>query len=118
MTNRCEDFPCCGHTDLDPCARQDYDNETAADFYYRDDSSYDMECDDDQHDCQDCEVRNGFWECSWCGRECRAEAHETPVVDCGGCGVCERCRPDEDVYWSGTGELMHDDSYIDYLNRY
>ena len=25
---------------------------------------------------------------------------------------------EEDVYWSGTGELMNDDSYIDYLNRY
>ena len=22
---RCEDFPCCGHTDLDPCERQPYD---------------------------------------------------------------------------------------------
>lgn len=22
---RCEDYPCCGHTDLDPCERQPYD---------------------------------------------------------------------------------------------
>lgn len=25
---------------------------------------------------------------------------------------------DNDVYWSGTGELMNDDSYIDYLNSH
>ena len=45
-------------------------------------------------------------------------------------GLCETCwnglmedeeddfdYPD-DQYWSGTGELVGDDSYIDYLNRY
>lgn len=26
---RCEDFPCCGHTDLDPCERQWYDEPNA-----------------------------------------------------------------------------------------
>jgi hypothetical protein len=39
----------------------------------------------------------------------------------GTCGECwERMFPQEedDVYWSGTGELMNDDSYIDYLNRW
>jgi hypothetical protein len=25
MTNYCEDYPCCGHTDLDPCSPQEYD---------------------------------------------------------------------------------------------
>lgn len=26
--------------------------------------------------------------------------------------------PREDMYWSGTGELMNDESYIDYLNNH
>ena len=38
--------------------------------------------------------------------------------DCGGCGTCERCAPDMDLYLSGSGELYHDDSYVDYLNRH
>jgi len=25
INGRCEDFPCCGHTDADPCAPQEYD---------------------------------------------------------------------------------------------
>jgi len=25
VNGRCEDYPCCGHTPLDPCARQPYD---------------------------------------------------------------------------------------------
>ena len=25
MSNYCEDYPCCGHTPSDPCARQPYD---------------------------------------------------------------------------------------------
>lgn len=40
-------------------------------------------------------------------------------------GVCEVEDQEEeedyhepDVYWSGTGELMNDDSYIDYLNNH
>lgn len=28
---RCEDFPCCGHTPLDPCERQWYDEPDAFD---------------------------------------------------------------------------------------
>ena len=31
MSNYCEDYPCCGHTPSDPCARQWYDEPDAFD---------------------------------------------------------------------------------------
>jgi hypothetical protein len=31
VSGRCEDYPCCGHTDADPCGRQWYDEPGAFD---------------------------------------------------------------------------------------
>ena len=31
MAQRCEDYPCCGHTPADPCEEQWYDREGAFD---------------------------------------------------------------------------------------
>lgn len=91
----CEDYPCCGHTPQDPCERQPYDepgyydttrpgNEHAlceheygicdVDYYG------DEECDDPEHDCQDCESNESGWECSWCGRPCPSTAHQEVTV--------------------------------------
>lgn len=56
-------------------------------------------------------------ESNWEHIECRHSAGGWCLMDCGGCGTCGQCRGnDEDQYWSGTGELMNDDSYIRYLN--
>lgn len=95
--NYCEDFPCCGHTPMDPCDRQPYDEPGYYDITIpgqehrlcdhengecRVEDDYEEECEDDEHECVDCE-RNGFgtpWECSWCGRPCPEGAHvELPV---------------------------------------
>ena len=57
-------------------------------------------------------------------RECDEEfgEHDHDDAECG--RILDTMRagyddydPREDMYWSGTGELMSDDSYIDYLNR-
>ena len=28
------------------------------------------------HDCEDCDGTAHGWECSWCGRPCKSDAHE------------------------------------------
>ena len=90
----CEDYPCCGHTPLDPCERQPYDEPG----YY--DTSipgqehrlcdheagecnvdYDEpDCEDEEHDCDSCHSTPDGWVCSWCERPCPEDAHEEAMV--------------------------------------
>ncbi len=92
---RCEDYPCCGHTDLDPCGRQPYDEPGYYDTTIPGQEhrlcdhengecqveEYDDEdCDDAEHDCRDCEKGEDGWECSWCGRPCPSTAHQDAPV--------------------------------------
>lgn len=52
----------------------------------------------------------------------KSDPHLLCDHEMGGCEVEDDHDPDDDhepdQYWSGTGELMSDDSYIDYLNNY
>jgi hypothetical protein len=89
----CEDYPCCGHTPDDPCGRQPYDepgyydtsrpgNEHALcdhEFGECNVEPDEPEC-EDNHDCEDCDHREGGWECHWCERPCPAGAHEVVTV--------------------------------------
>jgi hypothetical protein len=81
------------------------------------------------HETDGCFYQGGLF-CIYCGMTAEDVCDDN---ECDGCcktddtpchrGGCDMCVPDhygisdEDVYWSGTGELMSDDSYIDYLNR-
>ena len=98
---RCEDFPCCGHTDRDPCPGQAVVNEP----WY----------------CDECGIYHMHPEDSDYIRDVHAEPEEDDTLPCG-CseGMCY-CEPewpeDEGYYYSGTGEWSEDSSYEDYLNR-
>jgi hypothetical protein len=93
----CEDFPACGHTPLDPCERQPYDepgyydttirgNEHALCDHENGECNVDYddepeECEDEEHECVDCETNgDGNWKCSWCDRPCPAGAHVEPPI--------------------------------------
>lgn len=58
---RCEDYPCCGHTDLDPCAPQPYDRPGYFDGHLM------------------CEHEHGF---------CEQEDFECDDEDCAATGTC------------------------------
>lgn len=50
---KCEDYPCCGHTDQDPCERQWYDKEGAFDISVNEHAFCDHEngiCETDDED--------------------------------------------------------------------
>lgn len=90
---RCEDYPCCGHTDHDPCpvrCLQDWDD-----------------TDDGMPYC----ATHGMYGCpTWEKQESddayrMAQAYGEAPPD-----------PDDGYYYYGTGEWSGDDSYIRYLN--
>lgn len=80
MSNYCEDYPCCGHTPSDPCARQPYDepgyydtsrpgNEHALCDHENGDCDVDY-FEDEGEECPECgdfglDVQSG--ECAFCG---------------------------------------------------
>jgi hypothetical protein len=84
----CEDYPCCGHTPADPCARQWYDEPYAFDTSVNPHAL----CD---HESGDCDVEPC---CDSCGAydEC----------DCGD-------EPDDYDYANDGGEDAHLDSYME-----
>lgn len=95
----CEDFPCCGHTDRDPCPGRAVVDEP----WY----------------CDECGIYHAFSPDSDYCRDFHAEPDEDDTLPCGcseGFCYCEEPE-DEGYYYSGTGEWSEDDSYIDYLNR-
>jgi hypothetical protein len=91
MANYCEDYPCCGHTDGLGC-----------DWTYTDEArEYDQThafCD---HPAGFCDV--------WAYDDQDEDDDDEDFDDPNYIG---------DDYYSGTGELIGDDSYIDYLNNY
>lgn len=74
---RCEDYPCCGHTNDDPCGPQWYDAPDAFDTTKNPHALCDHEtgeCDvwEDEEDDEECEhdgaeYSHAGWVCSWCG---------------------------------------------------
>ena len=90
----CEDFPCCGHeagdcygslygSDESIKARVERDwreghgyCEHDAGIYNCESSDVEDECEDDDHECGDCDHGPDGWECSYCERPCPAGSHE------------------------------------------
>jgi hypothetical protein len=71
MANYCEDYPCCGHTNDDPCGRQPYDEPGYYDTTIR--GNEHALCD---HENGECDVEEDEPECEGCG-------------DGGGCDMCD-----------------------------
>jgi hypothetical protein len=97
MSTYCEDFPCCGHEAGD-CDGNLYgsDENIKARVYedirsghgdcdhqdgiYNCDGGEPADCEDEDHECVDCDQTDTGWECSWCDRPCPAGAHEGVTV--------------------------------------
>lgn len=92
MSARCEDYPCCGH-ELGDCDGSLYGSDESIkarvyedirnghgdcdhqDGIYNCEGGDEDECDDEEHECNDCDSKTDGWECHWCGRPCPENAH-------------------------------------------
>lgn len=89
----CEDFPACGHTPADPCARQWYDEPDAFDlsvnphaFCDHEDGICEAEYIDDEPDPETCEHEDLSFTIDWRGEELWLIDRE--------CDICGSALPD------------------------
>jgi ssDNA-binding Zn-finger/Zn-ribbon topoisomerase 1 len=92
--SRCEDYPCCGHTDRDPCPGQAVIDEP---WYCDECGIYHMHPEDSDY------IRDIHF-------PDEPDEEDEPVYN-------DTEPYDEGYYYSGTGEWSEDSSYEDYLNR-